>query len=386
MLFFWILSTWLLLNIFDKDNEKKQVNWALVFLGLTIGMAIMGKVHAVFLWLGTGIYILLFYRKMLANVYLYVSILISLIIISPILFWNIENDFITYKFQGARVVANSGLHLDSFLTELVGGMLYNNPINYILIIIALIGLVTSKITPNQAALRLMFCLSIPLIISLLIISAFRSTLPHWSGPAHVLLSVIAASYLAKKNSLLYNNILKGSNFFIFLIAVIAAIFINFYPGTIGSTDEKKFGEDDLTLELFGWKKFNKQFEKIRKQDIANGLMPEKSIIVCNKWFPGGHINYYVARPNDIDLVGIGELNELHHFNWLNQVRSKLKPGDDAYIIAPSNYSYALNVPNFYGAYFETIETPLVIEQYRNGKKVRNFELYRARNYRSKSIN
>jgi hypothetical protein len=381
MLFFWMLSVWLLIEIFDANTAEKQVNRYLVILGFTIGLATMGKVHAIFLWLGAGLYILFFRRQMLTKVYLYISVFISACVMSPILFWNIQNDFITYKFQGARVVAKGGFNPDSFLTELVGGILYNNPINYFLFIIALIGIFRHKIPTPIKSQKLLFCLSFPLIFTLLLISAFRSTLPHWSGPAFVALSILASLYLAEKKYQLYKKVLYGANTFFLLIAVCAATLINFYPGTIGSKDEKEFGDNDLTLELYGWKDFNKTFEKIRKDDIQQGVMPQKTFIVCNKWFPGGHLNFYVARPNKIDLIEIGDLNDIHHFYWLNQIRTKIKKGDDAYIIAPSNLNYALNVINFYGNYFETIESPTVVEQFRNGKKLRNFKIYRAYNFK-----
>ena len=40
-----------------------------------------------------------------------------------------------------------------------------------------------------------------------------------------------------------------SNLFVVSIATIAALGINYYPGTLGVTEDKKLGEDDLTLEL-----------------------------------------------------------------------------------------------------------------------------------------
>lgn len=384
MLFFWLISVLLLVQIFDEHTSHSVKNKLWLLVGITIGLAIMGKVHAVFLWFGAGLYILIFDRNSLRNIYLYLSVMLTACIISPILFWNIHNDFITYKFQGARVVAKNGLNPDSFFTELAGGIFYNNPINYFLIIIACYGLLRNKVKLPHNKKSLLFCISLPLIFTLLFIATFRSTLPHWNGPAYTTLAILAGAYLSDRNFMSYKKILTGSNIFILAVGIAAASFINFYPGTIGSTKESEFGDDDLTLELYGWKKFNQDFEKIIKNDVSTGVMPEKSFIVCNKWFPAGHLNFYVALPNNLNLTGIGDLNDIHHFFWLNQKRPALKSGDDAYIIAPSNLSYALNVRVFYEKYFEIIDNPVIVPQLRNGKKVRNFEVYRAHKYKAGS--
>lgn len=384
MLFFWTLSAWLMLKIIDSETAVKTVNLYLIILGFTIGLAVMGKVHAIFLWGGLGLYILFFNRIMLKNMYLYLAGFITLGIISPIYFWNAQNDFITYKFQGERVTVNSGFNFDSFITELVGGMLYNNPINYILIVVGLVIAFRNRVKFFFPSTNLLFCLSLPMIGILLFISCFRSTLPHWSGPGYMILSLIAASVLSNINFAKYKRVLMFSNLFVVSIATIAALGINYYPGTLGVTEDKKLGEDDLTLELFGWKKFNQDFEKLYQLDLKEGKMKNNSFLICNKWFPGGHLNFYIARPNKLNMVGIGNLKDIHHFYWLNQVRPKIKNGDDAYIIAPSNFNYSLNVQNFYGSMFDSIEPPTIIGQFRGGKKVRNFEIYRARGYKNES--
>lgn len=384
MLFFWLTGIWLLLKVFDAKTDSRSVNAYILLFGAAAGLAIMGKVHAVFLWAGAGLYILLFHRRMLLNPYLYLAAIITVIIISPIYFWNAANDFITYKFQGSRVTVDRGFRPDSLLTEFFGGIAYNNPVNYVLTVMALIGIFRNKSLIAAQHIRLLLCLSLPLIGILLFISCFRSTLPHWSGPGFLVLSILASAYLSERNFGTYRRVLNTANILLLAVAVSAAVLINFYPGTLGNKNTERLGEDDLTLEMYGWKKFNRDFVRLYHQDIAEGKMKKNAFLLTHKWFPGGHLNFYVALPDSMTLTGAGRLNDLHHFHWLNETRPKLQAGDDAYIIVPSNFNYSLNAIEFYSPVFEKIEQADTIYQNRGGKPARYFSVFRAHGYRNHS--
>ena len=93
-------------------------------------------------------------------------------------------------------------------------------------------------------------------------------------------------------------------------------------------------------------------------------------------FPGGHFEFYTSRETGLPVIGVGQLQDLHKFAWLNKIRKPLQPGDDAYCIVPSNLP--LNVIETYGQYFTVIEKPVVINQRRSGGVVRYFNVYRMK--------
>ena len=139
-LFFWIIGITISADLVQSPNVTKQFNHKLLLFGLFSGLCMMSKIHGIFLWIGVGVFILLYRRNLLSNVYLYFSIIITAILITPILIWNIQNNFITYSFHSERVSINNGLQIDSFIRELSGGIFYNNPVTFFLIIISLIAL------------------------------------------------------------------------------------------------------------------------------------------------------------------------------------------------------------------------------------------------------
>ncbi len=380
-LFFWILSV-LFLVMIVSNNEPKHINYKLLLFGLASGLCIMSKVHGVFLWLGFGMYILFFKRDLLANIYLYLSILITLCIISPILIWNINNNFITYTFHSQRVTINNSINPTSFLREWIGSVLYNNPINYFLIVITLIAVWKKKINISLPFKQLFLLLSMPLIGIMLFISLFRDTLPHWSGPAFITLILLTACYIANKIKKTFKlfKIAVVSCILILVVSVLGILLINNYPGTIGNTNEKSLGEGDFTLDMYNWGFFQTAFKKVYDKNFQS-KKTTTTFIINNRWFPGAHIDNYIAQPLHLDFVAIGNLNDIHTYEWLNQYRKKLKLGDDAYFITVSNNF--TNPSSLYKSMFEKINEPIIVKQFRNYKPVRNMYVYLMQGYKVK---
>lgn len=385
-LFFWTIGVSLLIKIVSATKMDKNLNYALLLFGLVAGLCTMSKIHGVFLWFGFGLYILCYERALLANKHLYLAAAITIIIISPIVIWNINNHFITYTFHSNRVSINRGVNPSSFFREFFGGIFYNNPINYCLFIISLIALWKNKISIATPIKRILLLLSIPLIFLLLFMSLFRDTLPHWSGPAFLALIILTACSLAdevqtlKTKNLRLHKLALSSCIFILVITISGILLINYFPGTLGSKKEQSFGKGDVTLDMYDWNFFTNEFKKIYKKDIQSEKTAT-SFIINNKWFPGAHIDNYIAQPLHLDFIAVGKLEDIHTYEWLNKYRKKLKYGDDAYFITVSN--------NFsdpraqYKTMFKKINTPVIIRQFRNKKHVRNMLVYLLEGYKEK---
>jgi hypothetical protein len=141
------------------------------------------------------------------------------------------------------------------------------------------------------------------------------------------------------------------------------------------------GDGDVTLDMYGWKEIMPVFDSIRKNDITSGIMPADAPLVVNKWFPAGHLLFYVAYPMHIRIVAVGELNDLHKFVWLNKKEGYLSAGSDCYFISPSNYY--TDPATIYQNNFETISLVATIPQKRGGAVARYWYIYRLKNAKTK---
>jgi len=379
----WSAGLYLLIHITRSDAINKIKKGKLLLFGLVCGVGMLCKIHTSFLWFGFLLYIVLYNRKWLKQPSLYYAALITLLLFYPVIQWNIDNHFITYRFHSSRVnISGSGLDLNSFVAFFAGQVFYYNPVLFIFIIIATIAAFKNRLPVVLSQQRLLLCCSLPLIILATAIALFKNVLPHWTGPAYSGLILLTAVYFAQRSQkkqlptpVLLANILLA----VIMIAGITSI--HFLPGTLGKKEKDNFGEGDFTLDLYGWKDIKRSVENIVAADIKNGLMKADAVIICNKWFPAAHTDFYIALPLQKDLVAIGDTTDIHQYAWINTQRKKLQAGDDAYCIVSSNYN--LDVKNIYSSYFSNISPPQIVEQKRNGSLCRNFYIWRLKNYIAK---
>lgn len=371
---FWTAALYLMSLLFIRNKDQQLSVW--LGLGLMIGLAALCKVHGLYLWAGFVLFLLLTRIKWLLNWRLYAGVAITFLCLLPILYWNLINDFITYRYHSDRVT-HTNIQWDMLVRELGGEFAYQNPVIFILAIIALIMLLKKRIYINAGSSAVwLLCMSLPMIFLFWGVSLLNPTLPHWSGPGFIPLYLIAALYLEKKSFQLLPVWIRIAGTFIIIILISGIGLIRLSPVNFGSHAQQNYGEYCPTLDMSGWKDFSKTFALQVKEDISNGNMKGNPPIIVNKWFPGGHLEFYTSRETGLTVIGIGHPEDIHKFAWLNKERAPLRLGDDAYSIVPSNLP--LDVTATYGSYFTTIEKPRVINQIRSGGVVRYFYVYRLK--------
>ena len=382
--FFWLLSILYMIKAVTMCPNLPMSGLKMLRMGFVIGLAILSKYTSVFLWLGALLYILIYNRDWLKSKWLYYSIGLTAIISVPILIWNLQYDFISFTYHGERVdMSGYTVNMDYFLMELLGEFLYNNPVNFILIILTLIIISIKKFKLTKAYTRNILLVSIPLILTFLVFSLFRKTLPHWSAPAYTTLLVLVAAWLDqmyKKEAFRIPPIILGSLSALLIIIVLGYSQIKF--GIIDfSKLEEKYGmvTDDPSLDMFGFDQVGEAFEKIVKQDQATDLMDKESILVGNFWFPLANFDYYAASPIGMKSYGIGRLDQIHKYAWINLEMGGFRKGMDAYYLTTTR-----DFRSPYGnldTYFEEILPADTINIYRNNTIAKKAFLFRLKNLR-----
>jgi len=256
----------------------------------------------------------------------------------PILIWNIQNHFISFTFHGDRVnMAGHALRFDYFLTELVGEIAYNNPINFVLILLAVIGAFRRKISADKNHIRILLLMSLPLIVTFLIFSLTRSTLPHWTAPGYTTLIPLAAVWLTEKPS---EKLIPASvEAALGLLALVLTLgIVQIKTGLIPldhTVTYEKIGENDPSLDMFGYTQAGKAFEEVVLRDRQTNVMNEQVFLVGSNWFPLANYDYYAATPAGLKSMGIGSLDKIHKYAWINQIEGGFTLGSDAYYITDS---------------------------------------------------
>ncbi len=386
LMLFWLLAVWMALRVIARRNDEAiqektafrpfdrlKAQGPLLLFGLFSGLAMLSKYSGIFLWVGMALYILIFNRKQLKNPYLYLALLISALCCIPILYWNIDNNFISFRFHGERVGGGT-LNFSTFGTELAGEFFYNNPVNFVLAIIAVIAAFKKKLNLEKSAQRLILCIALPLILVFLFFSLTRPTLPHWNAPGYILLILLSAVYLRDKHDerLPKSIIAALSVLAITLIVGVAEIKTGFIP-LDKHTEPEMLGRDDFTLDMYGWRQLGEKFADFREEKINEGVMKEEDGIVANQWFPLANLDYYVARPLGMKVMGLGWPEFLHKYLWINDERGGFHLGENYWFLSDSRYMK--DPKETYQWYFKEIELAGIIPIERNGKTVKNFFVY-----------
>lgn len=382
----WLAALYYMVILVQRTAEDKPIlPWTWVMIGVLNGLCIMCKVHGVFLWGGLGLYILLYQRRLLASPWLYLAALITAAIASPIVIWNIQNQFVTWNYHSNRVeVTAFSPDTDGFLQTIFGQLFYNNPFNVIAIVVGVIY-AGRRVLVQKATQRLLLLCGLPIIITTTGVSLFRSVLPHWSGPGFLTLHFLAAAWFdytaanAGKKEGKTHWLLKTAIMLIIVVVVGGMGFIRLLPGTIGSKETESYGETDFTLDLYGWRQFGTEFTGWYRQQEQAGVLQPGIKIVCNKWFPAAHEEYYIARKTNNPVIGLGEINDLHHYIWLNRWRPPLQKEENALCIVPSNYPD--NPEATYAKWFEKATLLHTFVQSRGGKTCRFFKVYLLKGYK-----
>ena len=389
LMLFWLLAIWMAIKYmkvkapepvegptYSKTvlRQAQQPKFLLLF-GLFAGLSMLSKYSGVFLWVGMGLYILIFNRKQLKNPYLYLALLISAICCLPILFWNVQYDFVSLRFHGDRVGGNR-LNFSTFGTELAGEFVYNNPVVFVLAIIAVIAALRGKTSVVKPARQFILCIALPMIFVFWLFSLMRPTLPHWNSPAYVLLILLSVVYLRDKHDesvkLPKSIIAALSVLVITLVIGVAEIKTGFIP-LDKHAEPEMLGRDDFTLDMYGWRQLGEKFADFRAQKIAEGVMSEEDGIVANQWFPLANLDYYVARPLNLRVMGLGWPEQLPKYLWINEERGGFQLGENYWFLSDSRYFK--DPKTTYQWFFKEIELVGTIEIERCGKPVKNFFVY-----------
>lgn len=385
LMLFWLLAVWMAIKYFRNAEALRQAQRPLflLFFGLFAGLAMLSKYSGIFLWVGMGLYILIFNRKQLKNPYLYLALLISAICCIPILYWNIQNNFVSFSFHGDRVGLFGKPNFGTFGTEILGEFFYNNPVNFVLTVIAVVAVFKGEFIVEKPVSRLLLCIALPLIGLFWFFSFTRPVLPHWNAPAYCLIILLIASWLADKNTAKNGVFIMPKSILVALCVLLLTLVLGVAEIKTGfipldkHTEPEMLGRDDFTLDMYSWRQLEEKFAVLREAKIAEGAMHEEDGIVADEWFPLANLDYYVARPLGLRVMGLGWPQWLHKYLWINEERGGFHLGESYWFLTDSRY---LKDPKtLYRWYFSEIEMVGTIEIERSGKPAKNVFVYTCKN-------
>ncbi len=91
---------WALIIYYVVSYIKTNKNNYLYAIGISIGLLLLAKYSGVVLVLGLGLFLLMTpYRALFKNKHFYFSMIIAMLIFSPVLYWNYQHDWLSFTYQ-----------------------------------------------------------------------------------------------------------------------------------------------------------------------------------------------------------------------------------------------------------------------------------------------
>ncbi len=395
-LMFWMLASALCLErvLLPRSSTQRSRGAPTLWWmagGACAGLAMLSKYHGIFLIAGTGLFLLTNRRarRWLRRPGPYLGALVSALVISPVLLWNAQHDWVSFRFQGARG-GQHGIHLVPFLQNIGGQLAYLLPWIGIPLAIVLAGIVIESAhsawrdaarsrdasvralddARTRAARWWLACLAIGPIAAFTLISlGGHRGLPHWEAPGWLMVVPLLAERVdarlgrgSRRTARYTRAWLIGSTVAFALIIAALATEITF--GWANRLAPSLFAKGDPSLESLDWRDLPPAITPLLRD--ARGDRP---FVAATNWIDAGKLAY--AMNGTADVVCL--CTEPHHFAFVHDERSYLSR--NAIIVERTGRRPDASV--LLAKYFRSIQPIGSTVIRRNGAPAITLQLYRG---------
>lgn len=285
---FLLLFVLLLIFIAEKIlREKKLLDF--VLLGILLGFMGLAKYTSILLVPPLIIFFLMKKRyDIIFSPYMFLAAIIAFIFITPVIYWNIMHDFISFRYQGGHVFGTLASSFKNFAESLAAQFGAYNPF---LFIIAFYGFFKA-LRSQSVYLKLAVLFGGTIMAFFLLTSFYERTLPHWPGVFYLLFIPMGTCYLLRAQEKWKRNFLYFSVGF----SLVLTLFV--YVELAG----KYFVYPDYKSpfrDIYGFPSILRQADEILKQDLSQ--VP-KAIAISN-WTMGSRAMYYnLPYKNEVFVI------------------------------------------------------------------------------------
>ena len=304
-----LLVFWALLNLRESRLNSPESFQAWIAIGFWLGLAGLSKYTSVTLVL--SLLLVMVVEKhwyWLKDRGLYAALLIALILISPVLLWNQQHDWISFLYQ-----IHHGTHNDDWdwqrviNTQLAQLGLYS---------LALYGIglwlmVTRLFKNNGDAIRLLALFGLPVILLFAMNSGYEMSLPHWTQLAWLFIAPAVAFHIWQHWSK------KAMRVFVYIsttITLVASLLLN---SQLATPWMPLPDNENIVRELHGWP------EAMQTAQQLKGDSP----LVASNWTQASRMAWY-AYPEPVYVTD----NRYDQFDmWFGNPPA----GSDGLLVVPS---------------------------------------------------
>ncbi len=302
-------------------NDQRDRWW--IATGAALGFGALSKYNMIFFVPGVALTILCFgrFRYLVFTRRYWLMVLLAAAGTLPIVYWNINHDWISFKFQFAHGLTPSSRSLMHNLGEYLGGQLGTvGPVLFLVLWFVSLSAALKTWRQNDEYRFFLVWLALPSMLFFTWTGLKSKVEANWPQVAYLSAMMLVAEWVCAEGT--------GRKRIIWTVgpSALLAVIAIFQSITLVLPLPPK---SDVTLRMHGWRQMG---EIIRQADVATG---GKAFIVSQ----GGTLGTLVSFYSGISGNRIAELYSSGNYRiwWANRF---LEPGNDVIFIDEDRYSEA----------------------------------------------
>lgn len=289
---------------FYKFVETKN-SWILYLCGILLGLTVLSKYNAIFLFISTMIVFLSSkeLRRWFLKKEFYAFLTIIFVTSLPVILWNITHNFVSFNYQLHHGMGNKfNFSIITFLQNFGAQGLYLSPIVFLFLWYYIITCWNKEKNLNE---KFLLTFSLPGIIGFNLIGFSNQILPHWPTISYLPL-VPSIMFYYKKNWQYQVSVISA-----FLITI--SVFIITMFGLIKIP--KNLENADTPDKLFGWDTAAKEMLNLKLK------YQEEWFIITHKHYIAGQIRFSLSQfyPKNVNIPKVYCINDyLDQYDFWNK--------------------------------------------------------------------
>ena len=286
-------------------NENKKYSW--FSLGLLLAIGFLSKYQSYLFATALFITFIIWKKEAFLNPNFYISFIISVCGLLPVIIWNIENNFDSFNFHQARSSFN--FNIFHAINSIFLQSLLLLPTTSVLICVSLVNYLKVK----KSEENFLIFLSLPTILIFnFFMMASENSFAHWSMMGWMLLIPMASNSLNLfKSSLKKFLIFKALNIFM-IFSLIFTLSIHAQTGFLTKRYFRQLPEWDNTREILNWENIAQAIsENVKETEL-------KSIMTLN-WYDSGQLSVALDHKYRVGVIGPNG----NHFKYINLNSEKM---------------------------------------------------------------
>jgi 4-amino-4-deoxy-L-arabinose transferase-like glycosyltransferase len=272
-----LLLVFLLIFVVDRiEKHKKPLDY--IIMGIILGLMGLAKYTAILLVPPLIVFFLMKKRyDVIFSPYMLLAALLALLMIMPVIYWNMTHDWVSFRYQGGHVFGSLSSSAKNFFVSIAAQVGAYSPF---LSAVAFYGFYKVW-RRDETYLRLAVLFGGTLIAFFMFTSLYEVTLPHWPSVFYLLFIPVGAY-------LLFTSQKKWQRYFVYVAIGFSLIVTLFAYTELAGKFLRLPDYKSPFRDIYGYRDMAAQANDILKKHPSER---PKALAVTN-WTEGSRVMYY----------------------------------------------------------------------------------------------